>query len=103
MNPEASVQHDPAAHRFYLDIEGQRCVIDYRLDAEDIEDGARIMDLTHTGVPTALGGRGLAGRLVEAALAHAREHKLKVRPTCSYVAAYIQRHPEHASLLCDPA
>ena len=37
--------------------------------------------------------------LVRAALAHAREQGLKVRPLCSYVQAYMRRHPEVQSLL----
>jgi predicted GNAT family acetyltransferase len=37
--------------------------------------------------------------LVGVALAHARDQGLQVRPTCSYVARYMQRHPETLDLL----
>ena len=40
-----------------------------------------------------------AAELVRAALAHTREQGLKVRPLCSYVQAYMRRHPEVQSLL----
>jgi predicted GNAT family acetyltransferase len=52
----------------------------------------------HTLVPRAIGGRGVAARLVEALVADAREHGFKVVPACSYVAAAFDRHPEWAAL-----
>ncbi|SFF85655.1 hypothetical protein SAMN05518801_102232 [Novosphingobium sp. CF614] len=48
----------------------------------------------HTLVPEAIGGRGVAGRLVEAMVADARENAFKIAPACTYVAAAFQRHPE---------
>ena len=61
----------------------------------------KVMMLTHTGVPKALRGRGIAAALVQAALDHARAKGLKVRPDCSYAEAYMQRHPETLDLLND--
>ena len=52
----------------------------------------------HTLVPAAIGGRGVAARLVEALIAHARAKGLTINPQCSYVAAAFQRHPEWADL-----
>ena len=60
-------------------------------------DGAR--DAEHTLVPAELSGRGVAGKLVEALIADAREQGFRVIPTCSYVAAQFRRHPEWADLL----
>ena len=60
-------------------------------------DGAR--DAEHTLVPPELGGRGIAGKLVEALIADARAEAFKIIPTCSYVAAQFKRHPEWADLL----
>lgn len=45
----------------------------------------QVMDLVHTYVPAQKRGLGLAGELCKAAFAHAREHKLLVVPTCSYI------------------
>jgi uncharacterized protein len=59
--------------------------------------GVRVAD--HTLVPTEIGGRGVAARLVEALIADAREHGFKIVPQCSYVAAAFQRHPDWADLL----
>ena len=58
-----------------------------------------VLMLHHTEVPEALAGQGVAAALVQAALAWARAEGLKVRPTCSYVAAYMRRHPETQDLL----
>ncbi len=53
----------------------------------------------HTYVPSPLEGQGIAATLVAAALAYARHEGLRVRPTCSYVARYMRRHPETLDLL----
>lgn len=87
-----NVQHHAEAHRFEVVVDGVMCVCDYRL-----RDG--IATFTHTGVPTEVEGRGIAGALVRAALEWARQEGLKVRPACSYVATYIRRHPEFEDLL----
>jgi len=52
----------------------------------------------HTLVPGEIGGRGVAGKLVEALIADARAEGFKVDPQCSYVAAAFKRHPEWADL-----
>ena len=87
-----SVVHDPAAGRFELRLDGHRGEALYQLI-----DG--VMWLTHTEVPWPLRGRGLAATLVRAALDHARAQGLKVQPACSYVRAYMRRHPETLDLL----
>ncbi|HXF46594.1 MAG TPA: GNAT family N-acetyltransferase [Burkholderiaceae bacterium] len=86
------VHHDASAQRFELHVEGLMSRADYRL-----VDG--IMHLVHTEVPPQQQGRRLAAALVAAALAYARAHGLKVRPVCSYVRAYMARHPETQDLL----
>jgi predicted GNAT family acetyltransferase len=53
----------------------------------------------HTLVPTAIGGRGIAARLVEALIEDARKDGATIIPACSYVAAAFDRHPEWADLL----
>ena len=52
----------------------------------------------HTIVPPAIGGRGIAGELVKALIADAREQGFRIVPQCSYVAAQFARHPEWADL-----
>lgn len=52
----------------------------------------------HTLVPSEIGGRGVAARLVEALVADARAEGFRIVPTCSYVAAAFDRHPDWESL-----
>jgi len=91
-----SIAHNAAASRFETSVDGHLCVADYRLDSGT-------MALHHTYVAPALEGRGIAAALVGAALAHARSEGLKVQPDCSYVARYMQRHPETLDLLVNGA
>ena len=87
-----NVQHQPENERFVVIADGVEAELDYR-----IEDG--VISLTHTGVPEAIGGRGIAGDLVRAAFEFARAEGLKVRPLCSYAEAWSRRHADYADLL----
>lgn len=61
------------------------------------ENGTITID--HTGVPREYEGRGIAAKLVNKAIADAREQGFKITPVCSYVVAQFRRHPEWADLL----
>ncbi len=92
--PEAEivVRHNAAESRFETEVEGRLSVADYT-----VNDGR--MTMTHTFSPPELRGRGIAEKLVRAALAYAQAEKLRVVPACSYVARFIERHPEYQALL----
>ena len=90
------VQHQPEAQRFVVQTPQGLALCSYRRDAEAQGD---VLVMHHTTVPAALEGRGIAAALVAAALAWARSEGLRVRPVCSYVAAYMRRHPETLDLL----
>lgn len=94
MSSLAPVRHNPVASRYEIEIEGRLAVCDYVL-----EGGRQVF--THTLVPPELRGRGLAERLVRTALNDAQAAGRRVVPACSYVAVFIQRHPEFAPLLGD--
>ncbi|ANN77036.1 GNAT family N-acetyltransferase [Bordetella flabilis] len=87
-----AVTHDARARRFSTEVDGHACELDY-----DLRDGE--MTILHTGVPSAVGGRGIAAALAGAALDHARAQGWKVVPLCSYAAGFIERHPEYSDLL----
>lgn len=90
-NSEPAARDNAAKRRFEIEIDGHLALADYR-----IADG--VMDLYHTESPPTLAGRGVASALIEAALRAARTQGLRVRPTCSFVAAFLKRHPEFADL-----
>jgi predicted GNAT family acetyltransferase len=86
------VRNNAAESRFEAEADGQLAVADY------VVEGDRIT-FTHTFVPAALRGRGIAEKLVRAALDYARAEKRKVVPACSYVAAFVERHADYKPLL----
>lgn len=86
-----NIEHDHAAHVFSVDVDGQRATLDYELSGT-------VMTITHTRVPDALGGRGIGGQLVRAALDAARKQGWQVIATCSFADAWINKHPEYADL-----
>lgn len=86
------IDHQPDRDRFATTIDGHEAELDYRREGD-------VLVITHTGVPAAIGGRGIAGALVQAAVEYARSAALRVRPACSYAANWMERHPEAADLL----
>jgi predicted GNAT family acetyltransferase len=53
---------------------------------------------THTVVPDAIGGRGIAGLLVDRLVSDARAQGFKIVPQCSYVAKKFAENPDWADL-----
>lgn len=86
------IEHLPEQGRFQVVVDGHVCITDYRL-------AGGVMTIAHTEVPPAVGGRGIAAALMQAALAYATAQGLKVSPLCSYARSYMQRHPQTRSLL----
>lgn len=84
--------HNVAKSRFEYTEEGNLCVLDYVLNGN-------VVIFTHTGVPPAVGGRGIAADLVRFGLQSARSNGWQVRPDCSYVAAFIKRNAQFQDLL----
>lgn len=90
--PRLDISHNPIPGRFSVEVDGETAYLDYEMD-----DG--VMHITHTVVPEAIGGRGIAGQLVQAAFDHARSEGWKVRTVCEYAEAWAGRHREVADLL----
>lgn len=87
-----TVRNNEGESRYELEVEGETAIAAYTS-----RDGALVF--THTEVPEALEGQGVASRLVKGALEDARARGLKVVPLCAFVAAYFERHPEEQDLL----
>jgi predicted GNAT family acetyltransferase len=92
MDSPVEVRHNAAAKRYEATVDGHLSVCEYALAADN-------MIFTHTFVPPELRGRGVAEKLVRAALADARAAGRKVEPACSYVAVFIQRNQEYQDLV----
>jgi predicted GNAT family acetyltransferase len=90
------VRDNPAASRFEAEADGVVAVADYRLDHN-------IITFTHVGVPPQIERRGIGTRLVEAALAAARQRGWQVIPRCPFFVAYMRAHPEVQDLLAPAA
>jgi uncharacterized protein len=87
-----TVRHNVAENRFETVVDGLMSVADYQLRGTE-------MIMTHTFVPPELRGRGIAEKLVRAALEYARTERLRVVPACSYVDVFIKRHSEFRPLV----
>jgi len=86
------VHHNRSAQRFEVEINGQQAFAAYE------REGKRMI-FTHTEVPPAFRGGGIAGQMVRAALEFADREGLRVEPRCSYVQVYLSRHPEFQPLV----
>ena len=94
MTPLPAIEHDRAGQCRHLQLDGHRAELTYQVH------GGRMV-IEHTRVPEAIGGRGLAGHLVQAAFDRAREEGWKVVPACSYAQVWVERHRAYADLLAD--
>jgi uncharacterized protein len=86
------IRNNAKLYRYELDSDGQTAVLYYKL-------APGLITFTHTETPVALRGRGIASRLVHAALQNAGAEGLKVAARCPFVASYIAKHPEFGDLL----
>lgn len=84
--------HDIENQKFYVIVENMESHLEY-------VKVNNVLNLNHTYVPNALRGKGIAGKIVKAALTYAEENNLKIIPSCSYVAAYIRRYKEYEDLV----
>ena len=90
---EPVISHVASSLRYEAHVGDRRAgLLTYRL-----RDGRMI--LVHTEVDPDFEGRGIAARLVAAALADARAHDRRVVPACPYAASYLRRHPDELDLV----
>jgi predicted GNAT family acetyltransferase len=87
MSDTPQVTDNADASRFEVTIDGQLAELLYRRRADRLV-------LVHTEVPEALGGRGLGGQLVQAAIRQAADEGLTVVPLCAYARTWLKRNPD---------
>jgi uncharacterized protein len=61
--------------------------------------GKSLMIVDHTGVPSALSGKGVGLALVARAVEDARAEKFRIVPHCSFVRVMLQRHKDWQDVL----
>lgn len=77
-------------HRYEVVVDGQLAHLRY------VQRGDRLV-LVHTEVPDTLGGRGIGGELVQAAVESAIARDLTVVALCPFAASWLHKHPETAA------
>jgi uncharacterized protein len=82
---------NPERQRFELSLNGHTAFSTYRLVGDTVI-------VPHTEVPREFEGRGIGSALVKGMLETIRARGRKIRPLCSFVASYMQRHPEYDDL-----
>jgi|ADGO01.1.fsa_nt_gi predicted GNAT family acetyltransferase len=92
MSATYEVRNNETLQRFELETDAGTAFIAYSMDGDAVS-------LDHTEVPDALAGRGIGSALVKGTLELIAARKQKIVPRCSFVAAYLQRHPEYQSLV----
>jgi predicted GNAT family acetyltransferase len=90
MTTATDVVDEPERHRFRYSEDGADAELVYRVD------GDRLV-LVHTEVPKALGGRGVGGRLVRAAVERAERSGETVLPWCPFARTWLRDHPDVAA------
>jgi len=91
-NETLQVCHNAARSRYEVEVGGQLAKIEYH-------DTGGVRYFTHTEVPEALEGHGIASLMARAVLDEARAQNLPIVPLCPFVRGYIERHPEYQSLV----
>jgi predicted GNAT family acetyltransferase len=89
---ELDVIHDAANGSFLVHFDSFTAELNYHLDGNTII-------FTHTGVPSALEGKGIGSLLVKTGLEYAKTKNLKVQTLCWFVDGYLQRHTEYQDLM----
>jgi predicted GNAT family acetyltransferase len=79
---------------FFIEQEGKRVA---RMTYSRANDS--LVTIEHTEVDPSLGGRGIGRRLLDAAVAWARETNTKLAATCSYARAQFAKDPSIRDVL----
>jgi len=87
-----SVTNNEQENRFEAEHEGKTAFIKYETQDD-------IFNLTHTEVPKEIEGKGVGTELVKGALDIIKEKGKSVKPTCPFIAHFIEKNTEYKSLV----
>ncbi|MGA8987972.1 GNAT family N-acetyltransferase [Aeromicrobium sp.] len=87
------VVHNTDEKRYEINVDGALAGFTDALE----DDG--IVTFPHTVVFDGYEGQGLASVLVSEALDDVRQRNKKIVPECSYVAQFVDEHPDYADLV----
>jgi hypothetical protein len=90
---QTTVVDVPDQHRYEIRSGDQRL----GLATYELRDGAVVF--LHTETEPAVQGQGVGGRLAQGALDDVRRRGLSAVPRCSFIAGWIDDHPEYADLV----
>ena len=83
------IVHRPDARRFEMDLGADG--VAYVAYAHHDEG---VFDLQHTIVPEPAQGRGIGSTLIGGVFDFARRERIRLVPTCPFVAEWLAEHPE---------
>ena len=87
------IEHQPETSRFVIAVDGEEAG-----HAEYFDTGTQ-RDFHHTVIDERFRGKGLASKLIKAALDASRQAQRTVIPSCSAVRHFIDKHEEYQDLL----
>ena len=90
MMGDVEIRDDPERERFVFEDGGAVAKLEYRATPG-------ILVLVHTEVPESMGGRGVGGRLVRAAVDRAAREGATLVPWCPFARRWLQEHPDEAA------
>ena len=64
-------------------------------------ENEKTINLNHTFVDPSLRGQGVAEQLLNKAVAFAKEHSYKIKPTCSYAIKKMRASDQYKDILVD--
>ncbi len=88
----SDVKHDPSIQEFYVEKPEGKALLHYEREGDKL-------NFHHTFVPPELRGQGLAEQIVIAGFQYADQNKLRVIPSCPYVARFVMKNPEWKRLV----
>lgn len=93
--PEIEIVDAKDEGRYEARIDGELAgFLEYVVDGD-------VVTMPHTEVDPRFEGRGVGSALASSALDSVRGVGGRVVPSCSFIASYIERHPEYADLVAE--